>query len=198
MSRVHTGSIPNPSGETIPIPVTTTRRMPFNSDQKQLSRDGMRLSQAPMQASTIQANGTAGANPPAARQHKKSELLLLLFDKLDGVANRLNCLSSVIRNFNVEFFLKRHDKLDNIEAVCTEVIDEARFWLNFRCIYVEVLDNNFLYAFRKIRHSTLLSKNSYLYFPTDNLKMGTQPPERSYSGRNYGILQIVATPKPPI
>ena len=51
----------------------------------------------------------------------------LLFEELDGIADRLNLFGSIIRDFAPELFLECHDQLDDVEAVGTEIVDEAGF-----------------------------------------------------------------------
>ena len=48
------------------------------------------------------------------------------FEKFHGITDRENFLSGVIGNLASEFFFECHDKLDSVEAVGAEVIDEAR------------------------------------------------------------------------
>jgi hypothetical protein len=51
----------------------------------------------------------------------------VLFEELDGVANGQDRLGGIVRNLAAELLLERHDELDRIEAVGTEVVDEAGF-----------------------------------------------------------------------
>ena len=48
----------------------------------------------------------------------------MVFDVTNDVANGLELLSFLIGNVDAEFFLKRHDELDGVEGVGTEVFDE--------------------------------------------------------------------------
>src|SRR5262249_19077189 len=50
----------------------------------------------------------------------------VLFEEFDGVADRQDGLGGVVGNFAAEFLLERHDEFDRVEAVGTEIIDEAR------------------------------------------------------------------------
>jgi hypothetical protein len=79
-------------------------------------------------------------------------LFLLFGDKFDGVADRLNRLGGVVRNFDVEFFFEGHYELDDVEAVRAKIVDEARLRLDFGRIDVEMLDDDLLNALSKIRH----------------------------------------------
>ena len=61
---------------------------------------------------------------------------------LDGIRNRLNLLSLVIRNIEDEFLLKSHHNFNDVKGVKTEVINEVRFSGNLAGIDLfEVLDD---------------------------------------------------------
>src|SRR3990167_10101868 len=53
----------------------------------------------------------------------------------------------------MDFLLERNDQVEVVEAVRAEIVDEARFRLNFGRVDIEMLDHDFLHAFSKIRHS---------------------------------------------
>src|SRR4051812_11607170 len=83
--RDHVVSTPQPSGVTNPSPVMTTRRRAF-----------------------IGAHA-AGLKAEFARS------ALGLFDEFHGVADGHDGLCCIVRNFDAEFFLERHDQLDRVE-----------------------------------------------------------------------------------
>src|SRR5262249_60008354 len=78
--------------------------------------------------------------------------LCVLFEKFDCVADGQNRLGGVIRNFTAEFFLKRHDELDRIETIGTEVIDETGVLGDLLRLNAEVLHDNFFHALANITH----------------------------------------------
>ena len=51
---------------------------------------------------------------------RKAELLLSLFDKVDSVLYSGDAFGLVIGNRNTKLFLKLHDELYGVEAVCAE------------------------------------------------------------------------------
>lgn len=77
------------------------------------------------------------------------------FEKLDCVPNRENFLSGIVGNFTSELFFERHHKLDGVETVGTEVVDEARALQNFALVDTQMFDNNFLHALSDIAHVCL-------------------------------------------
>lgn len=66
------------------------------------------------------ALGTEGS----VKQRPPGLLLAALFDILDDVADRLELFGILIRNFHPELFFERHDKLDRIKRVGSQIFDE--------------------------------------------------------------------------
>src|SRR6266446_6524803 len=85
ISDCHVFSRPVPTGVTHPRPVTTTRGRPFLSRKLTMSR-----------------------RSPALRR-------LVLIDVLDRVADGLDVFGFLVRDFDLELFLHRHDELDDVE-----------------------------------------------------------------------------------
>ena len=79
-------------------------------------------------------------------------LALVLFDVLGRITNGGDFFGSVIGDFDTEFFFERHDQLDDIEAVRTEIIDEAGFLGDLVGLDAEMLDDNLLHAVGSIAH----------------------------------------------
>ena len=50
----------------------------------------------------------------------------LVLDVLNDIADGLEFLGFLVGNFHVELFLERHDELDGIEGVGTQILDEFR------------------------------------------------------------------------
>src|SRR5512138_928945 len=97
--RFHTCSTPRPSGQAMPMPVTTTRRgeKPF-------------------------------WNTRATPQPRPWALLaLLLLDVVDRVLHGRDLLGGVVGDLDAEGLLEGHDQLDRVEAVGAQVIDEGGF-----------------------------------------------------------------------
>src|SRR5579864_1382366 len=129
--RFQVGSMPQPSGDTMPRPVTTTRL----------------ISSTPAQDLRPKARSrwTARTRPVRLRQRRlRASAFRVLFEKFCGVADGQNRLRGVIGNFATEFLFKCHHQFDGVEAVGAKVINEARvvdhlFWLN-----TKVFDHDFL------------------------------------------------------
>lgn len=86
-------------------------------------------------------------------KHTKPTLLGCVFlDEVDGIANSLNLFSSIIRDFNVEFFFERHDQLDRVEGVSAQIVNKARAFLNFGFVNTEVLNDDFLHTCGYVTH----------------------------------------------
>ena len=67
-----------------------------------------------------------------------------LVDVLDASPTVRMVSAASSGDFNAEFFFKRHHALDGVEAVRTEVVDEARTLSNLVGIDAQMLDNVFL------------------------------------------------------
>src|SRR5215472_2668371 len=87
--RRHVTSTPQPSGVTMPIPVTTTRLIPIGTQP----------------ADSARGDRAATAAWSAVR-----------LDEADRVLHRDDLLCGIIGNLAAELFLERHDELDGVEA----------------------------------------------------------------------------------
>src|SRR6056297_139362 len=90
------------------------------------------------------------------RSRRLRHLAGILLEKLDGVADRDDGLSGVIRDLDVELFLERHHELDGVEAVGAEVIDEVGIVRHLVGFYTKVLDNDLLHALSDVTHRWFL------------------------------------------
>src|SRR6202040_23804 len=111
--RFQVGSTPQPRGDTMPRPVTTTRL----------------ISTTPARDSrpTTRNRWTAHPRPLRFRQYwAGASALRVLFEKFCGVAHGQNRFRGIVGNLATEFFFKRHHQFDGIEAVGAEVVNEAR------------------------------------------------------------------------
>lgn len=71
-----------------------------------------------------------------------------------GVADQTDRFLDIVRDLDVELFFESHDQLDQVE-VSAEVVDEACALNHFIRFDVEVFDNDFLHAFKNVRHGYL-------------------------------------------
>ena len=83
-----------------------------------------------------------------------ARLAVRLFDEVDRVFDGQNFFSRVIRNFATEFFFKRHNQLDRVQAVSAQIVDEASVFSDLVFLNTEVLDNDLLHAICDITHSS--------------------------------------------
>src|SRR6202142_2825990 len=131
--RFQVGSTPQPSGDTMPRPVTTTRLM----------------SSTPAQNSppTTRSRWTARPRPVRLRQYRAgASAFRVLFQKFRSVTDGQNRLRRIVGNFTTKFFFKGHHQFDSVEAVGTEVVNEAR-----------VVDNLFGFDTERLAHDLLNS-----------------------------------------
>ena len=78
----------------------------------------------------------------SVKQRPPGLLLAALFDIFDDVADRLELLGVLIRNFHPELFFERHDKLDRIERVGSQIFDERGCQGNLLGINSQLLDDD--------------------------------------------------------
>ena len=90
-----------------------------------------------------------------------SGLGLSLLNELDSVADGQDRVSSVIWNFNAEFFFECHDQLNGVERVRAQIVDEACAFNNLVGVNAKMINNNFLYAFCDIAHVGILDLLSH-------------------------------------
>src|ERR1700682_7500 len=115
-------STPQPSGVTMPRPVTTTRLI---------------KKRAPAPAPQ---NRSAGY----CRRARSGGILL---EETDGIGGGQNGLRRIRGNLDAELLLEGHDEFDRVEAVGTEVIDKAGVLGNLLGIDAEMLNHDLLNPF---------------------------------------------------
>src|SRR5215213_1706511 len=137
--RVHVVSTPQPSGVTMPSPVTTTRLISTTPDRKcrPKTRNRGTVRQRPVRLCLY---------PPGTSAFR------VLLEKLRGVADGQNRLGGVIGNFATELFFKCHHKLDGVETVGAEVVDETCVVDNLIGLNTEVFDHNLLNPLANLTH----------------------------------------------
>src|ERR1700704_5291616 len=135
--RFQVVSTPQPSGDTMPRPVTTTRL----------------ISSTPAHDSRPTTKWTARPGPVRRCLCRAgASALRVFFEEFCGVADGQNRLRGIIRNFASEFFFKRHHKLDGIEAVGAEVVNKARVVDHFFGLNTKVLDHDLLNSLAHLTH----------------------------------------------
>jgi hypothetical protein len=72
----------------------------------------------------------------------RNQLLGVVFNISNDVTNGLKLLSLLVRNVDAEFFLKRHDELDGVEGVGTEVFDELGLWSDLFGVHAELFNDD--------------------------------------------------------
>src|SRR3977135_2906818 len=137
--RFQVGSTPQPSGDTMPRPVTTTRLISTTPALHSRPTTGKRW--------------TARPRPVRLRRYRAgASALRVLFEKFCGVADGQDGFGGIVGNFASEFFFKRHHELDGIEAVGAEVINEARVVDHFFGFNTKVFDHDLLNPRANLTH----------------------------------------------
>src|SRR5207245_7288762 len=139
MMRFHVVSTPQPSGVTMPSPVTTTRLMSETParNQRPKTRNRGTVRQRPVRLCLY---------PPGTSAFR------VLLEKLRGVADGQNRLGGVVGNFATELFFKCHHKLDGVETVGAEVVDETCVVDNLIGLNIYAFDHNLLNRLADLTH----------------------------------------------
>src|SRR5229473_1417720 len=155
--RFQVGSTPQPSGDTMPRPVTTTRL----------------ISSTPAHNSppTTRNRWTAQPRPVRLRRHRAgASAFRVLFQEFCGVADGQNRLRGIVGNFATELFFKRHHELDGIKAVGAEVVNEARVVDHFFGFNTKVFDHDLLNSLVNLTH-----RSTSCLFPLDPTPRRSEP-----------------------
>src|SRR5882757_6833857 len=137
--RFQVGSTPQPRGDTMPRPVTTTRLISGTP--------------APESRPTTRNRRTARQRPVRLRQLRAGRSAFrVLFEKFCRVADGQNRLCGIVGNLATELFFKRHHELDGIEAVGAEVVNEARVVDHFFGFNTKVFDHDLLNSLANLTH----------------------------------------------
>src|SRR5215210_7116809 len=88
---------------------------------------------------------------------ERSARSAMRLNEADGVLHRHNFLGRVVGDFAAEFFLESHDQLDGVEAVCSQIVDEAGILGHLGFVDAEMLDNNFLNPLGDVAHAMISS-----------------------------------------
>src|ERR1019366_936295 len=154
-SAAQLASVPMPSDDTRPMPVTTTRRLLViflcsRDPAPPRSRCGARRL-----AFFVR---TAGAVDRTRRDRAHSALLLrfgVRLDVLDRFFDAGDLLGVLVGDFDPELFLERHHQFDGVERVGTQIVDKRRVRRHLFFVDPELFHNDALH-FVGYRHSTLL------------------------------------------
>src|SRR6185369_14008124 len=137
--RVHVVSTPQPSGVTMPSPVTTTRLISKTPARKCRPKTRNR--------------GTVGKRPVRLCLYPPgTSAFRVLLEKLRGVADGQNRFGGVIGNLAAELFFKCHHKIDGVETVGAAVVDETCVVNNLVGFNTEVFDHNLLNPLANLTH----------------------------------------------
>src|SRR4051812_14119935 len=147
MRLVQVVSTSPPSGVTSPRPVTTTRRI-----QSLLAGTGERLPDMGRRRPFVDRPGRGAVLQNSTRRARRAGSGLVRLDIVDGVADRPDLLGGIVRNLDAELLLEGHDELDDVEAVGTQIVDEARFLGHLVGFDAEMLDDDFLHAIGGLAH----------------------------------------------
>jgi hypothetical protein len=146
----HAVSTSAPSGVTNPNPVTTTRRILLSNNKTALR---------------IDAGEPFSKLKRRARLAGPSKSALVRVDKRDGIFHGRDLFGGIIGDFNAEFLFKRHYQFDDVEAVGTQIVDEARFNGDLVSVNAEMFDNNLFNPVGGLAHEgTLLCLGSEYSF----------------------------------
>src|SRR5713226_4397518 len=116
-------SVPMPSAQTNPTPVTTTRRVNDSCSRMRWYYPAALL--------------------PFG----------VFIDIVDRVLDGRHLLGVLVRHFNAERLLERHHQFHLVQRIRPKVVHKRRRGRHFRFIHAELLDDNLLYAFFHAGHS---------------------------------------------
>src|SRR5690625_3937822 len=155
-----------PSGERMPIPVMTTRRLDmecsFNQwdagtpacrprNERGRMRGPVSIGVPPMDQPGV-ARGR-GLRRPAADAPRATALRLdVRLDVVDGLLDRGDLLGFLVRDLALELFLEGHRQLDGVQRIGAQVVDEGRARADLLFLDAQLLHHNLLDAFFDAAH----------------------------------------------
>src|SRR5258706_11240006 len=126
-----------PSGQTMPRPVTTTRRL---------------LNLQTCQLHSWRRSALKAGLPPSG---KGSGLAATFGDVVDGLLHRGDLFRVLVRNFDLEFLFQGHDQFDRVERIGAQVIHKGRSVGDLFGLDPQLLCNNGLYLLFNVAHLVL-------------------------------------------
>src|SRR5215469_2710729 len=91
----------------------------------------------------------------------RASQLAVRLDEIDGVLERHDLLRGVVGNLATELLLERHDKLDRVETVRPQIVDEFCVIGHLVFLDAQVLDNDLLHSFGDVTHPNCPSVADY-------------------------------------
>src|SRR5436305_11420522 len=73
------------------------------------------------------------------------KLFLLRLDVIDGVLDGFDFFSLIVRNIEVECFFKRHDELNDVERIRSQIINKRSAWVDLVLVHSQLLYDDLLY-----------------------------------------------------
>src|ERR1700737_2773350 len=87
---------------------------------------------------------SAGANSWRGRAQKSRRLFADLLDIPNGVADGLDLLGFLVRDVEIEFRFQRHDELDLIKRIGSQIVRQRSVGRHFAFVHTELLDDDLL------------------------------------------------------
>src|SRR3546814_8948692 len=81
-------------------------------------------------------------------------LALVRFDIVDRVLDGGDLFRRIVGDLDAEFLFERHHQFDDIEAVGTQIVDEARFLGHLLGFDAEMFDDDLFHLFGRIAHAS--------------------------------------------
>src|ERR1700730_7583665 len=130
-----------PTGEMMPRPVTTTRRLLTRYLYEDPGEEGAR---APCVAKiensvAIPATVETGPDTPYVL---RSGFGTTIVDVLNGLLDRGDFLGVLIGNLDLEFFFQSHDQLDCVERISSQIVHERRIVRDLFLLDAQLLGND--------------------------------------------------------
>ncbi len=75
-------------------------------------------------------------------------------DVIDSLLHGGDFLGVLVGNLGLELFFERHDELDRVQGIRTEVVDERRFVLDFGLVHAQLLGDDLLDSLFYVFHAS--------------------------------------------
>src|SRR6185437_7878179 len=171
-----------PTGETMPIPVTTTRRLLMGTPHSRKSMQDHATDATASPDASLSAQGLSIHTPPHSRGAQQSEScareaqlsgyrrtlhcaaqgharpssgLDVRLDVIDRLLDGGDLLGFLVRNFGFEFLFECHHQFDRIQRVRAQVVDERGVWRDVLFLDSQLIDHDLLDALFDAAHETV-------------------------------------------